>query len=50
MRLRLRLRLVLVEVEVQETNSLFKLFLRVVEWLGKWVGVENEINAISAFN
>ena len=36
----------LVEVEVQETNSRFKLFLRVVGW----VGVENEINAISAFN
>ena len=33
-------------VEVQETNSLFKLFL----WAVGWVGVENEINAISAFN
>ena len=47
MRLRLRLVLVLVEVEVQETNSLFKLL---VGWVVGWVGVENEINAISAFN
>ena len=40
MKLRLRLVLVLVEVEVQEMNSTFKLFLRVIGW----VGVENEIN------
>ena len=36
--MRLRLVLVLVEVEVQEMSSLFKLFLRVVGWLGGWVG------------
>ena len=36
LRLRLVLVLVLVEVEVQETNSLFKLFLWVVGWVGGW--------------
>ena len=29
---------------------IFKLFLRVGGWVIGWVGVENEINAISAFN